>query len=77
MQYSVLLILLILLQVGAAAFIFFDKSWKDVGIPSTSILVTRCYICLIGHDNRLRKFQPTKLVTLIKFMTFFKITGKL
>ncbi|KAL4570526.1 hypothetical protein LXL04_026182 [Taraxacum kok-saghyz] len=28
-QYSLLLILLILVEVGCAAFIFFDKSWKD------------------------------------------------
>lgn len=32
MKYSVLLILLILVELAAAAFIFFDKSWKDVGI---------------------------------------------
>ncbi|CAK9148380.1 unnamed protein product [Ilex paraguariensis] len=29
MQYSVLVILLILVELGCAAFIFFDKSWKD------------------------------------------------
>lgn len=38
-QYSVLVILLIAIDVGCAAFIFFDKSWKDVGILIASIFV--------------------------------------
>lgn len=31
-KYAFLVILLILAEAGAAAFIFFDQSWKDVSI---------------------------------------------
>lgn len=33
-QYSMLIFLLILVELGAAGFIFFDKSWKDVSVFS-------------------------------------------
>lgn len=31
-QYAVLVIVLILVELGCAAFIFFDKSWEDVSV---------------------------------------------
>jgi hypothetical protein len=33
-KYSFLVLLLILVEAGAAAFIFFDHSWKDVSEAS-------------------------------------------
>lgn len=40
-QYSLLLFLLILVELGVAAFIFFDKSWKEVGIRITNVFCFR------------------------------------
>lgn len=36
-QYAVLVILLILVELGLAAFIFFDKSWREVRVTITWI----------------------------------------
>lgn len=47
MQYSVLVILLILVELGVAAFIFFDKSWKDVGFFLLSVFGFKIIYLLI------------------------------
>lgn len=49
LQFSVLVILLILAELGCAAFIFFDKSWKEV---SNLVLQISCFekqSCMIGY----------------------------
>lgn len=45
-KYSVLVLLLILVELGCAAFIFFDKSWKEVSCHwQFRIWNSRSYIC--------------------------------
>lgn len=48
-KYSVLLILLILVELGLSAFMFFDKSWKEVSF--TKFVIFSSTPILWGSDN--------------------------
>lgn len=48
-KYSVLLILLILVELGLSAFMFFDKSWKEVSF--TEFVIFSSTPILWGSDN--------------------------
>lgn len=48
LQFSVLVILLILAELGCAAFIFFDKSWKEVSNLVLQICCFERQSCMIG-----------------------------
>lgn len=65
MQYSVLVLLLILVEIGCAAFIFFDKTWEDVSVVWQFFDSQNLHVCSSYCDNMylFRKSPPTKLAT--------------
>ena len=66
-RYSVLVILLILVELGCAAFIFFDKSWEEVSFLLIVILKMVCYLwsSCKQYEGCFRISLPTKLEILI------------
>lgn len=76
-KYSILVALLILVELGCAAFLFFDKSWKQVSKILHGNLWSEIEegICVILQFLFSRKFQQIKLEILIWYMGFWERIG--
>ncbi|KAL8119482.1 hypothetical protein AgCh_016851 [Apium graveolens] len=80
MKYSVLLILVILVELAASAFIFFDESWKDVGRCINVYLKFRFFFLLpflIGYTNLSQQIPDDKTGDFDKISDFLEKNWKI